>query len=542
VTDSPDHLDHQADRAADRAADGADPNSVSGSRADTSTQPRPKTYGRVAARGMIWMAAVGMLSKCVGFVSNLILGWLLTEHDFGLFGLAVSLSAFAMVLSDGGTARIIRHPDDYRRLGRAVARLSLIFNMAAATVLMIAAFPLGAAYDEPILPWMIIVVALALPIGNRPLVLRAALGAHLRFREISQVTATCTIVRGVSMIGFALSGLGPLSFVIPMVVVNAVQWVLLSRLVREPIPGDPLNRNTFAEIFGSTRWIIVGMLAAAIINSGAPFAIRLFQDTGVVGLFFFGFAVAVVPSVLFAGGLRSVIMPSMARLRDEPPRQAAALVNAVGTLALVGAPVAFGSALIAAPMTRFLWQGRWDAAIPVIVILGLPLAFRLSGPIGGSLLEARGEWRLRAVMLWIDAILTLVAAGLGAWLGSVTWISICIAIERVVMGVLHCSVAGGRVSLPAWRLLAVLVPPHLVAAAAAAATIVIARHFALGWHDLAQAIFIGAVYAAIAGTLFIAFFHRRLRVAFELVLGRRGRKSQTDTAEVLTERSTPGDA
>ncbi len=473
---------------------------------------------------MVWMSIAAAVNKTLSFFTNLILGWLLTQEDFGLFALATSLSAIVFVMADGGAARLLRHPEDVRRLGRAVSTLSLGFNALAALILLASAWPAGWFYDEAQLPWLMVVVAAALPLSNRPLILRTRMGADLRFRELSHLTSISILVRNVSMIGFALSGLGPMSFVIPLLVVNAVEWLILRRWVPGPIPGEPLDRTSFREIIGSARWIIFGMIAAALVNNGAPSVIRIFEETGVVGQFFFGLQIAVAPAVLFSGGLRAVLMPSMARLRDDPARQASALFRAVQTLALVGAPLAIGTALTAPALTRFLWQGRWDAAIPAIAVLGLSLAFRLSGPIGGSLLEARGEWRLRSLMLWIDGITTLLASGLGAALGGIEMIALCFSAQRIAMGLTHCFVSARRVSLPWTRILAALLPSHLVAGTAGLATLALGRLVVNGWHPLLEATFLGATFTALALAGAGLFFRPQLRATVELIGSRRSGK------------------
>lgn len=491
--------------------------------------PAPRV-GRAAARGMVWMSIAAGVNKTLSFFTNLVLGWLLTDDDFGLFALATSVSAIVFVMADGGAARLLRHPEEFRRLGRAVARLSLAFNALAALVLFAAAWPAGWFYEEPQLPWLMVVVAVALPLSNRPLILRTRMGADLRFRQLSQLNSISVLIRNVSMIGFALSGLGPMSFVIPLLVVNTAEWLILRRWVPGPIPGAPLDRTSFREIIDAARWIIFGLMAAALVNNGAPAIIRLFEETGVVGQFFFGFQVAVAPYVLFSGGLRSVLMPSMARLRDDPARQAGALFRAVQTLALVGAPVAIGAALIAPAMTRFLWQGRWDAAIPAIAILGLPLAFRLSGPIGGSLLEARGEWRLRSLMLWIDGLTTLAASALGAALGGLEMIALCFSAQRLSMGLAHCFVSAHRVSLPWTRIMWALLPSHFVAGTAGVATFLLGRQVITNWHPLLEAAFLGTVFAVLATAGAALFFRGQIRALIHTIGGRGRARPSPDAA------------
>jgi len=447
----------------------------------------PPAYGEVAARGMAWTALVAMWGKGAAFVTNLVLGWLLSKNDFGLYAIAVALTSIVVVISDGGTVRLLRRPDEFERLGRSVATISLSLMFLAAGAMAAMAFPAARFYDDPRLAWMILILAFNLPLGNRAYMLRTRLAADLRFRDVARVDAVMVTVRNLGTLVCAGLGFGPLSFVVPQVVATLVDWIILSRIYPGRLPGEKLDRPTLWMILHSSKWIALGMLAATIIHHSAPVVIRKFNPTEIVGIYFFGVQVAIAPTMLLATGLQKVLLPTMSRLSHDIPRQAAAYMKSLRLLALAASLLGVFAAVTAGPFTHLLWRGKWDESIPVIQLLSLALTFRMANSVGGAVLESRGKWRLRSTLQWVDAFTIVGAAAIGAVTQSMALVAASIGVQMTLMGVATCMIAGRQVLLPKRRILAALLPAQALAMAAGLVAWLVLEHAIPAWTPIARA-------------------------------------------------------
>lgn len=478
---------------------------------------------------MAWTAGVALFGKGSAFVSNLILGWLLSQEDFGLFGIAMGLTSMVMVLSDGGAVRLLRHPAEFQRLARAVGAISLAIMLTVAALLALAAFPVARLYGDPRLAWMILILAVNLAVSNRAYILRTRLAAELRFRALARVDTVMVAVRNIGIPVCALLGFGPLSFVIPMLVATLIDWFLVARIYPGRLPGEKLDRPTLWAVLHASKWIAFGMLAATLIQNSAPVVIRKFNSTDVVGVYFFGVTVAIAPIMLFTTGLQKVLLPTMTRLAHDVPRQAAAFMKSLRMLALAAGPIGVFAAVTAGPFTQLLWQGKWNDSIPVIQLLTLALTFRIANHVGGALLEARSKWRLRSCLQWLDALTMIAAAAIGGASQDMAIAAACVAAQMTLMGLVVSMVAAAKVLLPKRRALAALLPPQLLAVAAGLCAWFVLEQWLGGWNQVARA---GASIVLAGGFLALAFgifMPHRLREVFALIADRRGVKP-VDTA------------
>lgn len=422
-----------------------------------------------ALRGAKLIFLLGLIARVTGFLSQLVLGYLLSDEDFGLYATALGLSAMVSVFRDAGVGRLlIVRSSEYQRLARPVMELATIFNLMAAGLLIGAGLIAAAAKDAPILAWMMLVLAGAVLLRSPTVVYRSKAMADLNFGLLWRIDVVGLFIQHGLIVVLALAGLGPLSFVLPMLAV-ALYEVIALRLRTGGAPGMRLTWALFREIFHTTKWIMVGGAGMALIIQGDYLAVSFFETAGVLGLYFFGYRFASSVSQVFTGSLGNVLMPALTKARSDPERLHRGFVRALGLLALTMSFVGMFGAVTAPAFIHFAWQGRWDGAIAPAVAVFATQMIRSVSVIGTVVSEATGRWRVRALMLAIDAIGTVSSAAIGAYIGGVVEISVSIAIYRTLWGLILCTVGarlahGGFVDI-ATRLLPT-VAIGLIAAAA----------------------------------------------------------------------------
>src|SRR5713101_4737566 len=87
--------------------------------------------------GALWMIANTGFAKLFGFAAQIAMGWLLSQNDFALYAIAISVSAFTALLSDTGLRNLlIQRHEEYDRLEGQIFWLSLVLNLSAAGALV----------------------------------------------------------------------------------------------------------------------------------------------------------------------------------------------------------------------------------------------------------------------------------------------------------------------------------------------------------------------------------------------------------------------
>jgi O-antigen/teichoic acid export membrane protein len=186
-------------------------------------------------------------------------------------------------------------------------------------------------------------------------------------------------------------------------------------------------------------------LAGILVMNGDYLAISLLQNKETLGLYYFGFQLSFSLAALFTNGVEAVMMPAFSRLHHDQDRQKMAFFKAARILMLGATLACFALVLAATPLIHGLWGGKWDRAIPVVQLLALSLPVKLVVPLCRSLIEGRGEWKFVSKLLLADGIGTLIAGGLGAWLGGLMTIAAVVSGYNLVLGLIFCGVVTKRI-------------------------------------------------------------------------------------------------
>src|SRR6185312_1949939 len=249
----------------------------------------PSSVGMAATSGIAWTMAQTALSKAGLFVGQLILAKLLTPEDFGILGLAYTITMFFGLFSDIGISQTLqqRHPRTHLWATQA---FWLTLGLSSLTALVMAVYaPIGAAlYHNPKIAGLIWVLALNMPIAALITVPQARLQSQLRFNFMASYGVVEMIATQLLTIFLAWRGFGSLSFVLPIPVLSLarviVYWLAapISLRSRRQAKGWSLMLKRSSGIFGTS---LLGMA----ISQGDYITLGLLSSTEVVGIYYFAF-------------------------------------------------------------------------------------------------------------------------------------------------------------------------------------------------------------------------------------------------------------
>lgn len=389
--------------------------------------------------GMLWTTFGTLASKFASLAAQLVLGWVLSKEDFALYAIAISWSTIILALRNGGTQRLlIQQGSRYEECATVFFKIALLFNGLGFFLLALAAPGLSALYDSPELTMMLWTIALSLPLNTAGMVFQAKLSSDLSFQKLTQLNIWSAILRHGSMAGFALVGLGPISFVLPLIVIALFETIGGWYLVGSWPANFPLTWQGMRIVLRDSRWIMLTTLAGILAINGDYLAISLLQSKETLGVYYFGFQLTFSMAVLFTNGVEAVMMPTFSRLDHDQDRQKNAFFKAVRVLTLGATLICFMLFIGASSLVHGLWGGKWDSAVPVVQLLALSLPIKMVMPLCRSLMEGRGEWRLVSALLLADGIGTVIAGAVGAWLGGLMAIAVVVSAYNLIFGVFFC--------------------------------------------------------------------------------------------------------
>jgi O-antigen/teichoic acid export membrane protein len=416
---------------------------------------------------MIYFTIAIILSKVATTLTQVVLGWVLSPADFGVFSAATALAGFLMVCREAGVRELLiqRGPAGYDDLIGPGFWLAFWYNVLVACIITAVAFPIARYMDSPPIAPILLVLAWALPIGALGGILAAAMRVRLMFRDFSSYMTTASLARQAATIALAFSGFGVMSMAWAAMLAAAVESTTAFLKLREKPWKKPAQVQRWWEILRESRWLMFASLANFAVDWGPFLMLPLvtMATKTVQGYFSFAWSITAQLGILLAWGMMLILTPVLARMNDDPQRQAGAVIRALRAVMMLGSVgcLALGAAM--EPLEHFVWKGKWEQSVFPVLLLGVFFPWRITFGLTSALLQAQGRFKRYAVVTLFEGLgLTLfvtvaalidprpdmLAWGGGLWL-AVSRLVICV-IEFRRMGVSPRVTLGS--TLPAWTI------------------------------------------------------------------------------------------
>ena len=395
-----------------------------------------QTYSKTAGVAAAWLALTMIVIKLLGAGSLLVLGFLLDEEDFGIYAIALASAALIRAFQSGGVQHILVRAgkEDYSRLAPQCLWISVSLNTVIAGVLVAVAPAIAMANDEPQLRQMMYVIAATVLVAAARPVLYARLLIDLRYDLQAKLNIWMSFIQYAGMIALAALGFGPLSFVLPMLAVAVIETLVLLRAVGSAaLPRRPALA-LWPPILAQSVWLLLAAAADALHTQGDKMFIGTIVGTDTVGVYAFAFMIAMQSLSLLAMRLREMLFPILSKIKDDIPRQAAAVVRSISALMMVTAPALVGISITFPALEHALYAGRWSEAVIATQILCALIPLRSLITLVNSWNMAMGEFRTQFLVLLACGTATVAGSIAGAIIGGdATSIAIGVGTANLVM-------------------------------------------------------------------------------------------------------------
>ena len=96
-----------------------------------------QSYAKTAAIGMVWVSAAIAVAKLLSFISQIILGYLLTVETYAVFGLAAAALSLVAGFQNSSVAKVLIHKGaNFDRLFPEYSALAFQLGIVGALILI----------------------------------------------------------------------------------------------------------------------------------------------------------------------------------------------------------------------------------------------------------------------------------------------------------------------------------------------------------------------------------------------------------------------
>lgn len=378
----------------------------------------PAGVGRVFARSVGFLAVSAIFARLTGLIAQLVLGAVLSDEEFGVFGIALGFMVFTGCLRGGEVHHYLQTiaPDRYRDEAPPFVRVAFLASMIGAAATLLAAVVAWLTRSESMLPWVLVVLAAhtATPFINAPL--RARLIVDSRIGLLTAVDATNSLLRILVVVVFALGGAGPLTLAIQLLVSAIFEACVLWWITRVPVFGMLRTRGGEREALHTVKWTVLAGIATTGVLQGDYFAASLFAPAAVVGVYYFIFGLCNQSAYLAATMLREAVGPAIARVREDPVRRTSAAIRIARGLAIVVPCLVFAVPVVFPELDQAVWRGRWSEWEWVAMVLSAHVCLLIMTTLLYGTMQGMRDYRTPARLEIARGIAIVAGAAIGAWI------------------------------------------------------------------------------------------------------------------------------
>jgi PST family polysaccharide transporter len=401
-----------------------------------------------ALRGFAYLGSQAAVTKLSSVLSQFVLSWLLRPEDFGLIGLAYSVSALVSLLRQFGIREFLVR----RKRGDLWLEQILWFSFSLGTIggLLLAAMApfVSSLYGEPGIAGLLLIMALVQPISALNAVLLADLQRHMNFRALSGFGVFSSVAGAILAIGFALAGFEAYAFVLPTLLTEAIVLILLGLKIRPRIRWRPRLKTW--RFFARTSLAVVATgFCFTLVSQGDYMLLGYFHSTAMVGIYFFAFSFSTQTSKLLWGTVASILFPAFSAIRQDKARLGQAFRRTLAAVSMIAVPLGMLQIVLAGPLVRLLFAEKWLGAIPLIQVLSFAMAWHAVAEPAVPLLQSLGRFGklLRNAVIWTITFLAVV--GFAAKYGDASTVAFAVAAFYLLASPLYLWNAGIEIGLGA---------------------------------------------------------------------------------------------
>ena len=399
------------------------PISVEGSTPIPEAQPPSGSGRNLTARtlaGLRWSYLAAGSNAVIQMVYVAIMSRLLSPRDFGLMAIGTLAVNFGFYFSRMGMGQaLIQKSEVTEDDVRAATTSGMVLGLVCFTAMWFVAPALASFFDAPAATPLLRAMGATFLINGLAITGQGLLRRELRFREISVITVTTSLMMLAVGVAMAVAGFGVWSLVGATLVNTGATWVLQYTRTRhslKPILAGRSFRDLYSYGVRSSGLRLLEFLGKNL----DTFAVGRFASTAALGQYNRAFHLVNLPlSRYLSTSLTSVLFPSFSKVQSSPERLRRAYLSALGVAAVVLLPTAAGMAIAAREIVFVILGDQWGTAVALVPFFALAAALNILSKITELLCEARAELNrtlgLQGAYLLVLAALLFIARDGEVW-------------------------------------------------------------------------------------------------------------------------------
>jgi O-antigen/teichoic acid export membrane protein len=353
--------------------------------------PSSEGFKEEAIRSAKWALLNNLLPKSLSLILTTILARLLTPDDYGLVGIGILvISLVSMIQQTGFSQALVQR----RTCDDDAASVALWLNLSLSVMLYGLAWAsapaLAAFYEDPRLIAVLRVLGLQIIISSISTIQSSLMLRGFQYRNLFYIQTASTLAPFLVSIPLVLVGLRYWGLIYGLIAGSFVGVILCWWFTRWR-PRTLLDLHIARQLAGFGGFVLLESVLAWMLVSLDNGIVGKVLGTQALGLYAFGFNLAVMVISIPISAITGLTLPLFSRMQEDPAGLRKAYLAGTRLVATYCIPAGVGLALISDPLARLLFGERWAGLGPVLSILSLYAGFGHLWALSGDAFKALGR-------------------------------------------------------------------------------------------------------------------------------------------------------
>lgn len=374
---------------------------------------------RQAALAAFWRTVERGATQGISFVVVILLARLLGPTSYGLVALAATIALLGQtLLGETFSEALIQAKTLEPAHISSLFWMLLGFGLLAAGILLLTADWLEGVFQMTALAPILRALSPLLVLTALQAVPTALFKRDLDFRALAKASMGGTMLGGAIGVALAFAGFGPWSLIANLLVQNAVVTAAIWRQSSFR-PQFLYSQRHVRDLWSYGQYTFLLRIAAFTSNQGPRILIGYLFGPAALGAFSLGLRIVENMFQLLTLPAANVMVPVVAKIRDEPERLERAVLGATLLTAAIAIPAYAGLSLIAPIAVPLAFGPNWVESATIVQILGLIGISNSIGQINRSVVAGLGRPQINLAMNATAAVANVAIVLLTASLGLV---------------------------------------------------------------------------------------------------------------------------
>jgi teichuronic acid exporter len=328
-----------------------------------------KTLKEKTTSALIWSFIDKFGQQIIYLVTGIVLGRILSPHDYGLLGSLLFFIAISTVLIGSGYNRALINKKDV-----TPAELNALYLYCSGMgvllyiVLFFAAPLIGLFFKQPSLVLYSRVLFLSIIFNSVIIIPGALLTMKMDLNGLAKANMFSLIPASIFAVLAVVNGYGVWALIIQNVLFAFFKAIFYNYYSKFKLSRS-FNFKVLKDLLSFSSKVLIINLITTTFNNVYYILIGRFYGITQLGFYTQANKYQEIPTTIISQTFRSVSMPLLSGINDDEFRMKRVLSKMIQTIAFVGLPVMIGMILIAKPLFIVLITEKWLTSVPVFQIL-----------------------------------------------------------------------------------------------------------------------------------------------------------------------------